>query len=426
MADAPTKTNIRDKGLLATLRDINELRNQSADIGNAFFNKSTEHNGPSDAMRHVIFNAKLTAGTGSRIIPWLLDKIHEYGESAIPIPGIRQPNREMNMDLANGELGREIGKLGLSDAEMVDLAQRAVQGGKAVTLSQKEQQQAYAEGGSVHLPMESGMQPDVKLQHAMEQPYAEGNVVGYAEGGKVSKRLAHISGVKSELPGVIREIATAAQLQHQPLAVSGLLAPADETPFGEMPALSAQELAARGTATVPTVGMSNVGLRGANVGRTVPYYAGKGLQAEGWDITPEMVKEYQKAGINKFVTGKGGNYEVVVGHEGSHDTFPSEEENRRFTYERYAGSPEGAVAEAQYRVTDPHNPAFIEAVRAAYPRIGNPKYGEVSRTLEEYKKAQPVKKEVTIGLVAPSADMEYDPTRVQSIADQLRQEMYNA
>lgn len=192
----------------------------------------------------------------------------------------------------------------------------------------------------------------------------------------------------TQLPGINRATAQAAQLQNQPMAPTGMLKPADQTAFGEMPQLSPQELAARRTATVPTVGMSNVGLRGANVGRTMPYYAGKGLQEAGWDITPEMVNEYQKAGINTLVANKGGNYEAVVGHEGSHNQIPDEEENRRFTYERYAGKPQGAIAEAQYRVTDPNNPEFAAAVRAAYPRIGNPKYGEVRETLEKYKEAR--------------------------------------
>ena len=144
MADASPKTNIRDRGVLANLLDFNKMRDDSAEVGNAFFNKSTEHNGPSDAMRHVIFNAKLTTGTGSRFIPWLLDKLHEYGETAAG-----QPRAEMEMDLANGELGREIGKLGLSDAEMVDLAQRAVQGGKAVYMTKPPQKTDYATGGEV-------------------------------------------------------------------------------------------------------------------------------------------------------------------------------------------------------------------------------------------------------------------------------------
>lgn len=384
MPDAPTdKKQTRDKGLLETLRDINKLRQQSADIGNGFFEASTEHNGPSDAMRHIIFNAKLTAGTGSRIIPWLLDKLHEYGETALT----GQPIREMKMDLANGELGRAIGKLNLSDAAMVDLAQRAVQGRKAATLIDDDSTKNYAEGGSV------------------------------------KKRSPHHADQTTDLPGVTRAIAQAAQLQNQPMVASGLLAPADKTPFGEIPELSPQELAARGTAAVPTLGMSNVGLRGANVGHTVPYYAAKGLKEENWDISPELINAYKNAGIDKLVTQKGGNYEVVVGHEGSHDVIPDEEANRRFTYERYAGKPQGGIAEAQYRVTDPNNPAFAEAVRAAYPRLGNPKYGAVRKTLEEYKQAQPIAHKTEIGFIAPAAHKAYDPDRVKSIADQLRQEM---
>lgn len=184
MPDSPKKTNIRDKGLLDTLRDFNELRAQSADIGNAFFEKSTEHNGPSDAMRHIIFNAKLTAGTGSRLIPWLLDKIHEYGESAIPIPGLRQPNREMRMDLANGELGRAIGKLNLSDAEMVDLAQRAVQSGKAATLIDDDSTKAYAEGGSVIVdedgnPVATPLEEEVQNQFGMEPGLDRASLIPY-------------------------------------------------------------------------------------------------------------------------------------------------------------------------------------------------------------------------------------------------------
>lgn len=190
-----------------------------------------------------------------------------------------------------------------------------------------------------------------------------------------------------ELPGINRATAQAAQLQNQPMAATGMLAPQDKTPFGEMPQLSPQELAAKGFATAPTTNMRNSTLRGANFGRTVPYYAAKGMQEAGWNVSPELLKEYQKAGVNKLV-GKGGNYEVVVGHEGSHDAIPNEAENRRFTYERYAGTPQGAVAEAQYRVTDPKNPEYVAAVRAAYPAYGNPKYAEVKETLEKYKKAQ--------------------------------------
>lgn len=171
--DPKDKKQTRDKGLLETLRDFNKLRAQAADIGNAFFEKSTEHNGPSDAMRHIIFNAKLTAGTGSSIIPWILDKLHEYGESAIPIPGIRQPNREMNMDLINGAIGREIGKLNLTDAEMVDRAQQAVQSGKAKTLIDDDQSRNYAKGGTVIVdedgkPISTPLEEEVQQQFGME------------------------------------------------------------------------------------------------------------------------------------------------------------------------------------------------------------------------------------------------------------------
>ena len=199
----------------------------------------------------------------------------------------------------------------------------------------------------------------------------------------------------SNLPGINRAAAQAAQLQNQPMAPSGMLRPADQTAFGEMPQLSPQELAARGTATVPTSGFQNSNVAGANFGRTVPYYAAKELQAANWDISPEMINEYKKAGINKLVTERGGNTEVVVGHEGSHDVLPDEMQNRRFTYERYAGKPEGNLAKAQYQLARDQemrqdDPYFANLRKAAFPAFGNPKYASVEKALKAYEATAPM------------------------------------
>lgn len=114
--------DIKSTKLLENLRNLNKMREESADTGNQIFDKSTEHNGPSDAMRHILFNAKLATAAGSAL-PWILDKLHEYGETGFT----GQPRSEMRMDLANGEIGRDIGRMNLSDAEMVNAARKAVE-----------------------------------------------------------------------------------------------------------------------------------------------------------------------------------------------------------------------------------------------------------------------------------------------------------
>lgn len=198
-----------------------------------------------------------------------------------------------------------------------------------------------------------------------------------------------------ELPGLNQAKAQAAQLQNQPMAATEMLRPADQTPFGEMRKLSPQELAARGTATVPSQGFQNPNLRGANFNRVVPYNAAKQMQEQGWDISPEMIREYQKAGINKLAAERGGNYEVTVGHEGSHDQIWNELANRKFTQERYAGKPEGNLAMADYVLERDKNlrsddPYFQNLNRAAYNKFGNPKYASVQRALKAYEATAPI------------------------------------
>jgi hypothetical protein len=197
-----------------------------------------------------------------------------------------------------------------------------------------------------------------------------------------------------ELPGLNQAKAQAAQLQNQPMIPTGMLAPQDKTPFGEMRQLSPEELAAKGAVTVPTTGFSNPNLRGSNVNRFVPYYAAKHVQEGGMDISPEMIKAYQDAGLTKLIAERGGNNPVVVEHEVSHDRYRDEMKNRRKIYERFAGKPEGSLAEAQYLLgkeqLDPSgNPFAYGLKQAAFPRVGNPKYAESAEAVKAYRNVEP-------------------------------------
>lgn len=197
----------------------------------------------------------------------------------------------------------------------------------------------------------------------------------------------------TELPGLNRAAAQAATLQKQPMVPTGMLAPADQTPFGEMRQLSPQELAAKGAVTVPVDTFSNPNLRGSNVDRFVPYYAAKNVKEGGLDISPELLAEYQKAGLTKLIAERGGNNPVIVEHEVSHDDIRDELENRKAMWHKFAGKPEGAVAEAQYRFAqEQQNPTgnpFASALKeAAFPRVGNPKYGTADEIMQAYRDMQ--------------------------------------
>lgn len=156
--------DIKSTDLLDNLRNFNKMRQDSADAGNEIFDKKTEHNGPSDAMRHILFNAKLATATGSAL-PWILDKLHEYVETGLT----GQPRAEMRMDLANGEIGRDIGRMNLSDAEMVNAARKAVEEGKAVTLG-KDTYNNYAKGGEVMVD-EDGKPVATPLEDVVQQQF---------------------------------------------------------------------------------------------------------------------------------------------------------------------------------------------------------------------------------------------------------------
>lgn len=122
------------KKAVADVTEIGDIIKRSKEIPLEYYDPKGEVAGEADAMRHLLFQSKLTRKYGetpAKIISYL----HEYTS-----PG--QPSAEREMDLINDELGREIGRSAKSEQELIEMARRYIESGKAKTLP-KEQRGGY-------------------------------------------------------------------------------------------------------------------------------------------------------------------------------------------------------------------------------------------------------------------------------------------
>lgn len=191
-----------------------------------------------------------------------------------------------------------------------------------------------------------------------------------------------------DVPGVGRELARSTTLAAQPLTPSktspvGLTnSKMNPTTFGQMPSLSPQELAAVGAVQIPNPSMSNVDLLGTNFSLNtgaVPYNVSQNFAKYGLNLTPAQVDALRKAGTNIVVT-PGGNFTGAVSHEVGHYDTHNEEKNRSNQATSLSGTPSGTWAKAVDAVFKGKGGSDLQ--NAAFPRVGTPSYGNVSRAFD--------------------------------------------
>ena len=122
------------KQTAADITEIGPIIKRSNEIPLKYFDIKGEAGGEADAMRHLLFQAQLMQKYGE-LPAQMVSFLHEYTS-----PG--QPSAEREMDLYNDILGREIGKKAKSEEELVELARRYTESGRAKVLP-KEQRGGY-------------------------------------------------------------------------------------------------------------------------------------------------------------------------------------------------------------------------------------------------------------------------------------------
>lgn len=127
---------------LADLAGLDEEYYNANTIPLQHFDKSTEHNGPADAMRHMLFQAQITKNhspTLAKIISQGHERLLDWG----------QPDAEQAMDFHNDALGREIGAKAKSIDEMTQMAKDAIMSGRAKVIGHDLPGKYYKLGGNV-------------------------------------------------------------------------------------------------------------------------------------------------------------------------------------------------------------------------------------------------------------------------------------
>lgn len=122
------------KQTAADITEIGPIVQRSNEIPLKYFEMSGEAGGEADAMRHLLFQAQLMRKYGE-LPAKMVSYIHEYTSPS-------QPSAEREMDLYNDILGREIGKKAKSEEELIELARRYAESGRAKVLP-KEQRGGY-------------------------------------------------------------------------------------------------------------------------------------------------------------------------------------------------------------------------------------------------------------------------------------------
>ena len=127
---------------LADLAGLDEEYYNANTIPLQHFDKSTEHNGPADAMRHMLFQAQITKNhspTLAKIISQGHERLLDWG----------QPDAEQAMDFHNDALGREIGAKAKTIDEMTQMAKDAITSGRAKMINRDLPGKYYKAGGNV-------------------------------------------------------------------------------------------------------------------------------------------------------------------------------------------------------------------------------------------------------------------------------------
>jgi hypothetical protein len=122
------------KQAVANVTEIGDIIKRSKEIPLEYYDPKGEVAGEADAMRHLLFQAQLQQKYGE-FPAKAIGYVHEYTS-----PG--QPSAEREMDLINDELGREIGRSAKSEQELIEMARRYIESGRAKTLP-KEQRGGY-------------------------------------------------------------------------------------------------------------------------------------------------------------------------------------------------------------------------------------------------------------------------------------------
>lgn len=111
------------KGAVVEATGMSDNKAIATNTANAAYGKETQHNGKSDAMRHIIFSALAEqdyTDVGAKTISFLNENIT-----------LNQNKAEKAMDYHNDAIGREIGKKAKSKEEIVQMAREAIDSGKA-------------------------------------------------------------------------------------------------------------------------------------------------------------------------------------------------------------------------------------------------------------------------------------------------------
>jgi hypothetical protein len=144
------------------------------------------HNGRADALRHLLWQAKLQHSYGD-IPATLAGKAHEMFSMS-------QPEAESEMDLYNNEIGLRLGKENKTDADILRKAIEAIDSGEAKILHGKQQEVMYAEGGSVEYN-------PITVDQIIDATHQELGTGRYADGGSVKKESSAIDDYKQLLEG---------------------------------------------------------------------------------------------------------------------------------------------------------------------------------------------------------------------------------
>jgi hypothetical protein len=153
----------------------------AATIPEKYYPASEQHNGPGDAMRHLLLQAQLQQKYGE-----LPAKAVGWGHELVGTITGESP-AEKEMDDYNDALGRKIGAEASDKADMAWRAMQAIKSGEAHTI-QHPKEDAYAHGGEVdydkhyefvqHTPISSTIDHDAMYMFRDE-------VQGFAKGGPV-------------------------------------------------------------------------------------------------------------------------------------------------------------------------------------------------------------------------------------------------
>jgi hypothetical protein len=122
------------KQAVANVTEIGDIIKRSKEIPLEYYDPKGEVAGEADAMRHLLFQAQLLQKYGE-FPAKAIGYVHEYTSPS-------QPSAEREMDLINDELGREIGRSAKSEQELIEMARRYIESGRAKTLP-KEQRGGY-------------------------------------------------------------------------------------------------------------------------------------------------------------------------------------------------------------------------------------------------------------------------------------------